>query len=105
MNELYGFHELDCMSGMKYIPDNYFDIGIVDPPWGRKEHGGKKRSGFVKQKGGSELFVKCGEYENEKWDNHPVNVDYFNELRRCTKNQIVWGCNYYPIQLGPGRII
>lgn len=41
---------IDCMEYMKTVSDGYFDLAVVDPPYGRKEHGGKKRSQFVKQK-------------------------------------------------------
>lgn len=44
----FGYYNMDCMQGMKEFPDKYFDLAIVDPAYGRKEHGGKKRSGYVK---------------------------------------------------------
>lgn len=49
---------MDCMEAMKEIPDKYFELAIADPPYGRKEHGGKKRSGYVKQKNGSRIYVR-----------------------------------------------
>lgn len=95
----------DCMQGMKEFPNKYFDLAIVDPPYGRKEHGGRNRSGYVRQKNGSKIFVKDGQYENRKWDNEPPSEDYFNELIRVSKNQIIWGCNYFDYPLIGGRII
>lgn len=96
---------MDCMQGMKEFPDKYFDLAIVDPAYGRKEHGGRKRSGYVKQKNGSKIFVKDGQYENRNWDNEPPSEEYFNELIRVSKNQIIFGCNYFDYPLIGGRII
>lgn len=96
---------MDCMQGMKGFPDKYFDLAIVDPPYGRKEHGGKNRSGYVKQKNGNKIFVKDGQYDNRHWDNTTPSEDYFNELVRVSKNQIIFGCNYFNYPLIGGRII
>lgn len=96
---------MDCMQGMKEFPDKYFDLAIVDPPYGRKEHGGRNRSGYVRQKNGSKIFVKDGQYGNRNWDNEPPSEDYFNELMRVSKNQIVFGCNYFDYPLIGGRIV
>ena len=95
----------DCMQGMREFPDKYFDLAIVDPEYGRKEHGGKDRSGFVKQKNGNKIFVKSGNYENRGWDNKPAGREYFDELFRVSKNQIIFGCNYFDYPLVGGRII
>lgn len=46
----FGYYNLDCMIGMKEFPDDFFDLAIVDPPYGLREHGGKSRSGYVRQK-------------------------------------------------------
>lgn len=96
---------MDCMQGMKEFPDKYFDLAIIDPPYGRKEHGGRNRSGYVRQKNGSKIFVKDGQYENRKWDNEPPSEEYFNELMRISKNQIIFGCNYFDYPLIGGRIV
>ena len=101
----FGYYNMDCMQGMKEFPDKYFDLAIVDPPYGRKEHGGKNRSGYVRQKNGSKIFVKDGQYENRKWDNEPPSEEYFNELMRVSKNQIIFGCNYFDYPLIGGRIV
>ena len=101
----FGFYNMDCMDGMKQFPDKYFDLAIVDPEYGRKEHGGRNRSGYVKQKNGKKIFVKDGQYENRNWDNKPPSADYFDELIRVSKNQIIWGCNYFDYPLVGGCII
>lgn len=100
-----GAYNEDCMIGMKSFPDNFFDLAIVDPEYGRNEHGGKDRSGFVKQKNGAELFVRSGSYQKKNWDSIPAPKEYFDELFRVSKHQIIWGCNYFPYYFGPGRII
>ena len=91
----FGYYNMDCMQGMKEFPDKYFDLAIVDPPYGRNEHGGRNRSGYVRQKNGSKIFVKDGQYKNRNWDNEPPSEDYFNELIRVSKNQIIWGANHF----------
>ena len=101
----FGYYNMDCMQGMKEFPDKYFDLAIIDTPYGRKEHGGRNRSGYVRQKNGSKIFVKDGQYENRKWDNEPPSEDYFNELMRVSKNQIIFGCNYFDYPLIGGRIV
>lgn len=101
----FGYYNMDCMQGMKEFPDKYFDLAIVDPPYGRKEHGGRNRNGYVRQKNGSKIFVKDGQYGNRNWDNEPPSEDYFNELMRVSKNQIIFGCNYFDYPLIGGRIV
>lgn len=101
----FGYYNMDCMQGMKEFPDKYFDLAIVDPPYGRKEHGGRNRSRYVRQKNGSKIFVKDGQYGNRNWDNEPPSEDYFNELMRVSKNQIIFGCNYFDYPLIGGRIV
>jgi site-specific DNA-methyltransferase (adenine-specific) len=99
------FENIDCMVGMQRYPDKFFDLAIVDPNYGRKEHGGKNRSGFVKQKNGSRIYVRDGGYQKGNWDNHPADKAYFDELMRVSKNQIIWGENYYADNFGSGRIV
>ena len=101
----FGYYNMDCMDGMKQFSDKYFDIAIVDPQYGLKEHGGKNRSGYVRQKNGSRIYVFDGQYENRGWDNEPVGNEYFDELMRVSKHQIIWGCNYFEYLLLGGRII
>lgn len=101
----FGYYNADCMDGMKEFPDKYFDLAIVDPNYGRKEHGGKCRSGYVKQKNGSKIFVPDGGYIKKEWDDRPADEAYFKELFRVSKHQIIWGENYYNENWGPGRII
>ena len=77
----------DCMEGMKTFPDGHFDLAIVDPPYGIGM-GEKMGTGWASRSGG----VK---HDPKKWDNEPPPVEYFSELRRVSKNQIVWGANHF----------
>jgi len=79
----------DNMVLMSRYPDNYFDLAIVDPPYGIGEHGGKSES-RCKSTG-----VKPSGYKNKGWDLSPPNEEYFNELFRVSKNQIIWGANHF----------
>lgn len=98
-------YNMDCMEYMTTLPDNAFDLAVVDPPYGRKEHGGKNRSGFVTQKNGGKIWVSDGKYAKKDWDSGPADDKYFAELFRVSRNQIIWGINYFGIAVKPGRII
>ena len=74
----------DCTKALKRFDDNYFDVAIVDPPYGIGEDGGKARTRGSKRTNG----------EKKGWDNERPNAEYFAELMRVSKNQIIWGANY-----------
>lgn len=96
LNKLYN---IDCMVGMKEIPSKYFDLAIVDPPYFK----GPNNRGYYGRRI-NKLNIKRRDYLNiESWD--VPNEQYFKELLRVSKNQIVWGCNYFDYYLGAGRII
>jgi len=83
-------YNMDCMEGMKQYPDKYFDLAIVDPPYGIGvgnvyAEDTKVRSGSKAMRGS----FKVG------WDNSAPNEDYFFELFRVSKNQIIWGANHF----------
>jgi site-specific DNA-methyltransferase (adenine-specific) len=103
--ELNHIYNMDCMVAMKDIPDKYFELAIVDPEYGRKQHGGINRSGYVKQANGTKLYVADGGYAKKDWDSKPADAQYFDELFRVSKNQIIWGVNYFGYKFGPGRIV
>jgi len=97
--ELNKLYNMDCMEGMKEIPDKYFDLAIVDPPYFNGPNN-KKYYGRTINK----LKIKRRTYEViENW-NVPEE-EYFKELLRVSKNQIVWGSNYFNYYLGPGLIV
>jgi len=93
------------MDYLPRFPDKHFDIAVVDPPYGRKEHGGKNRSSYVRQKNGTRIYVKDGGYKKLDWDNRPPDREYFDQIIRVSKHQIIWGVNYFDYQLPGGRII
>ena len=127
----FGFYNMDCMDGMKQFPDKYFDLAIVDPPYG----GGASQNVHVERERESGLHGGVADYESRKrsrfggwfdcyyiggpdgrrmdetlpkgttgaegadlrhWDIAPP-PEYFNELARVSKNQIIWGGNYFDL--------
>lgn len=76
----------DNMELMARYPDKYFELAIVDPPYGidatKFEMGGRKRNKEDKKK---------------NWDSCIPSMEYFLELFRVSKNQIIWGGNYFPL--------
>jgi site-specific DNA-methyltransferase (adenine-specific) len=73
---------MDCMELMKAAPDNHWDLAIVDPPYGIGESGGKNRRGKSKHK-------------KKDWDKCSPDSIYFQELQRVSKDQVIWGANYF----------
>jgi site-specific DNA-methyltransferase (adenine-specific) len=77
----------DCMDLLKRTPDDYYELSIVDPPYGIDINS----SGRLGHYGG----------KGKKWDNEIPNELYFNELKRVSKEQVIWGGNYF--ELPPTR--
>jgi site-specific DNA-methyltransferase (adenine-specific) len=86
---------MDCIEGMKRYPDNHFDLAIVDPPYGIGADG---TQGFATKKTKGFTFDKK-EYTKKNWDSEIPTDEYFFELQRVSKNQIVWGANYFITKL------
>ncbi len=87
-------YNMDCMEGMKSFPDKHFDLAIVDPPYGlgdRLIKGGAK--------GGMGSLKNLADNKVGKWDKIP-DKEYFIELKRVSKKQIIWGGNYFLDFLG-----
>ncbi len=78
----------DCMALMARYPGKHFDLAIVDPPYGINV--GDNKSGMGRRKGDAKASYKMGD-----WDSQPPPDEYFRELRRVSKNQIIWGANHY----------
>ena len=75
---------MDCMAGMARYPDKYFELAIVDPPYGiGVNHNMGRRRGD-----------KPSEYKPAIWDNSAPKKEYFDELFRVSLNQIIWGANH-----------
>ena len=80
------FDNIDCVIGMAEYEDNHFDLAICDPPYGTKQ-------------------IKNNLHGVINWNETPPSEDYFNELYRVSRNQIIWGENYFKdIKIG-GRIV
>ena len=88
----------DCMIGMARYPDNYFELAIVDPPYGIN-HANKAGKMAGQQYGNA--AAKKRDYKSKDWDLQIPNQDYFSELTRVSKNQIIWGGNYMTNYLEP----
>ena len=88
----------DCMDYLSKFPDKYFELAIVDPPY---FSGPEKRNYYGRKI--SPIGVKRIYLPSSNWE--IPNKEYFDELIRISKNQIIWGCNYFDYQFGPGRII
>lgn len=88
----------DCMIGMKKYPDKYFDLAIVDPIYGDVTVGGYMTHGKGRMSKNS-LADEKG-YHSAIWKQEKTGADYFAELFRVSKNQIVWGGNYFVEEIG-----
>ena len=74
----FGYYNMDCMEGMRQFPDKYFDLAIVDPPYGID-------AGNMTMGSGNHNFDK------RDWDKSVPEISYFTELFRVSKNQVIWG--------------
>ena len=81
-------YNADCMEVMKTFKDKQFSLAIVDPPYGIN---------FAKTHTGNGWIVR----ESKDWDKEIPSAEYFAELRRVSKNQIIWGANYMTEHLPP----
>ena len=82
----------DNMELMARYEDNYFDLAIVDPPYGIGEDGGK---GVRTSPSRPNSYNRKPKYEAKGWDNKPPNKDYFIELLRVSKHVIIFGANHF----------
>lgn len=83
------FHHIDCLQFMKSKPDGFWDLAVVDPPYGIERF--KKPSGTTRFNS-SKLMQETG----LTWDNKPTD-EYWKELFRVSKNQIIWGANNFTL--------
>lgn len=89
---------MDCMEGMAQFLDKFFDLAIVDPPYGigivspgKRSLGNRKNRGVLTS------------YKPSKWNSATPSKEYFDELFRVSKNQIIWGGNYFTDKLPPSK--
>jgi site-specific DNA-methyltransferase (adenine-specific) len=85
-NNMINISNEDNMELMKRYPDNYFDLAIVDPPYG---------IGLDKGCNTGKVGKYGSKHKPKEWDNCTPNREYFDELFRVSKNQIIWGGNYF----------
>jgi site-specific DNA-methyltransferase (adenine-specific) len=90
-------HNIDCMEYLKTLEDDAFELAIVDPPYG------------IGRDGQSETFTKNRKHKrkfhaHKQWDNETPKQEYFDELKRVSKNQIIWGGNYFVEFLNKGTM-
>ena len=80
-------YNMDCMELLRQTPDKYYSLSVVDPPYGIGIS-----SNPVRQ-----------QHDKKQWDNAIPNADYFSQLMRVSKNQIIWGANYFLDYLGASQ--
>lgn len=92
---------MDCMEAMREMPDKCFDLAVVDPVYGDVPRGG-----YMTGKGGG--LAKQNQYNQSIWNQKKTCPEYFQELFRVSKNQIIWGGNYFVEEIGinsPGWVV
>lgn len=104
-------YNMDCMEAMREMPDNAFDLAVVDPPYGitvdRQSLG--QGTGLAPQTntqakiirsrmhGGGKLKDRAINQFDSSWDSSPPPHEYFEQLFRVSRNQVVWGGNYFDL--------
>ena len=92
------FYNIDNIEFMKTKPDNYYDLAIVHPPYGidaDNKNNGKNSDTHEKTS-----LAKINTYKKTNWDNSIPTDEYFEELKRVSKKQIIWGANFFNLQGG-----
>lgn len=75
----------DCLAAMREMPDKCFDLAVVDPPYGIGIDGQPERNNCKNPKHNRKL------HEKQNWDGDIPSAEYFAQLERVSKNQIIWG--------------
>ena len=88
-----GFYNMDCMDAMREFPDKFFDLLLADPPYGINLN-----NNIGRRKGD-----KPSDYKKNYWDSCVPSKEYFDEVKRVSKNQIIWGGNYFTENLPPSK--
>jgi site-specific DNA-methyltransferase (adenine-specific) len=97
MNKIYNE---DCLGAMKQMPDNYFELAVPDLEYCIGASKPSIKPNKAVQKNGTILNIKQPKYEQKEWDFKLSSTDYLDELFRVSKNQIIWGGNYYGLKGG-----
>lgn len=93
-------HNIDCMTLMRSLPDKAFTLAVADPPYGIGADKPAKKTGMIRQKNGSYLPVTLNDYGKKDWDAAIPEQAFFDELRRVSEHQIIWGANYFGLKGG-----
>lgn len=95
--ELNKIHNIDCLEFMKTLPDKCIDLVLTDPPYGIGIAKTGMVSGYRNLQGNSEKigFKNQKDYGKQNWDNNIPTKEYFDEMFRISKNQIIFGGNYF----------
>lgn len=117
----FGYYNMDCMDGMKEIPDKYFDLAVADPPYGinapdmtmgtnkNRTNGGYPSTSTAERlkgrpdKGSGIRKDRALNTMDCTWDKKRPDKSYFKELFRVSKNQIIFGYNYFSDMLPSSR--
>ena len=101
--------QTDCMDYMRGLEDNAFDLAIVDPPYGIGEcgksnnrRGTKDSQKRISPKNPQGRGVRSTQFIEKSWDKEPPDKEYYIELQRVSKNQIIWGANHFMQNIGLG---
>lgn len=78
-------YNMDCLEAMRQMPDKCFELAVVDPPYGIR----------VSHNMGRRKRVRNSDYKKVRWDDFPPPPEYFEELRRVSRDQIVFGANHF----------
>jgi len=82
----FGYYNMDCMEGMAGFSDKYFDLAIVDPPYGQN---------YLNQIKNPNTKANWKIHKVKNWDIAPPDRKYFDKLKRISINQIIWGANHF----------
>lgn len=84
-------HLIDCIEYMKQFPDKHFELACVDPPYGIDADVKNSTDKMQTKKSAT----KSKKYGSQLWDSDIPTDEYFKELKRVSKKQIIWGANYF----------
>ena len=90
---------MDCIDGMKHYPNKFFDLAVVDPPYGIGVDGAI----HIRKPDRPSTWDMVEKYERKEWDRATPTAEYWEELFRVSKEQIVWGGNYFTEFLPPSK--
>jgi len=94
-------HNKDCMVALKQMRDNEFDLAIVDPPYGigdwvaKYRNENKTKTYKSGNKKGTKYKRNPTKWQEVKWNYNIPNEEFFNQIKRVSREQIIWGANYF----------